>query len=172
MFKRSATILLTLILLMSSLGIWLLFPLLQGFYRLKAHHAVEYQPTELVTLRLKPTEFKRVGNDEIEYKKLRYDIENEKFINGVYEFSVYPDYLETQLLSFFDETWQSISGEASEPLSPVSQFIQKMLSTDHFCVWIFFDFRAVFAKNIASIFSYLLPSFWAYATSLTPPPEG
>lgn len=171
MFKRSATILLTLLLLISSVGIWLLFPLLQGFYRLKAHHAVEYQPSQLITLRLKSTEFKRVGNDEFEFKNLRYDIENEKFINGVYEFRAYPDYLETQLLSFFDETWQSVSGEASEPLSPVSQFIQKMLSVDHFCVCISFDFRTVFAENAASVFSYLLPSLWSYSTLLSPPPE-
>lgn len=171
MFKRSATILLSLLLLISSAGIWLLFPLLQGFYRLKAHHAVAYQPSELVTLRLTSSEFKRVGKDEFVFRNLRYDIEKEHFANGIYEFRAYPDYLETQLLSFFDETWQSVSGDTSEPQSPVSQLIQKMLSADHFCVWVFFDFEPVFTKNIPSIFSYLLSSFWVYSASLSPPPE-
>lgn len=171
MFKRSATILLTLLLLISSVGIWLLFPLLQGFYRLKAHHAVEYQSSQLVTLRLKPTEFKRVGNDEFEFKNLRYDIEKEHFANGVYEFSAYPDYLETQLLSFFDETWQSVSGSTSEPQSPVSKMIQKMLSIDHFCVWVSFDFKTVFFKNRTTTFFYLLSHFGTYTTSISPPPE-
>lgn len=62
MLKRVATLLFLTLLLIMSVGIWLLFPLLQGYYRVKAHHAIEYQHSELVTLRLKSSEFRRVGN--------------------------------------------------------------------------------------------------------------
>ena len=78
MLKRVATLLFLTLLPIVSVGIWLLFPLLQGYYRVKAHHAIEYQRSELVTLRLKSSEFKRVGNDEIVYKNLRYDIEKSR----------------------------------------------------------------------------------------------
>ena len=170
MLKRIATLLSLTLLLIVSVGIWLLFPLLQGYYRVKAHHAIEYQRSELVTLRLKSSEFKRVGNNEIVYKNLRYDIEKEQNINDLYVFRAYPDYLETQLLAFFDETWQSVT-DASETHSPVSQLIQKILSADHFCTWVLFDFDPVFTQNTSPSFSYILPDFWAYSASLSPPPE-
>jgi hypothetical protein len=171
MVKRTAALLLSLLFLLTSVGMWLLFPLLQGYYRLKANQVIEYQPSELVTLRLASTEFERVGDDEIVYHHLRYDIEKEQLTNGVYEFRAYPDYLETQLLSFFDETWRGIT-DASETHSPVGQFVKKILTTDYFCEWVYFAFDADFANTKTASFVYTLPIFWAYSSALYTPPEG
>ncbi len=170
MIKRLAALLFIPLLLLSSVGIWLLFPLLQGFYRLKAHHAIEYKASELTVLHLKADEFKRVGDDEIVHKNLRYDVESETFHEDIYEFRAYPDYLETQMLAFFDETWQGITA-ASETRSPVSQWIQKMLSADVLCIWTYFDFKPAFTAHLFSLYHYLLADCLNYVAIFPIPPE-
>ncbi|AEI50521.1 hypothetical protein [Runella slithyformis] len=170
MIKRLAALLFIPILMLSSVGIWLLFPLLQGFYRLKAHHVMEYKASELTVLHLKAGEFKRVGDDEIVHKNLRYDVESETLHGDIHEFRAYPDCLETQLLAFFEETWQGLT-TASETRSPVSLWIQKMLSTDALCIWTYFDFKPAFTAHLFSFFHYLMADCRNYPAAFLLPPE-
>lgn len=143
MLRRLATLFLTGLLLLTSVGVWLLFPLLQGYYRFKAQHTIESKPSGLITLRLQSSAFKRVGHCEIEYEGLRYDFKNEVIVNDIHQFIAYPDYEETQLIAFFDETWKGIVG-TSESQSPINKVIKKMLTTE-----------AIFPRPFSTNFEHL-----------------
>jgi len=121
--------LLTMLLLTMSVGAWLLFPLLQGYYRYQAHQTIDSQPTKLVRLRVHSSKFKRVDDHEIEYKGLRYDIKSKQIKDQIHEFIAYPDHAETQLLAFFEETWKGIT-DSTASHSPVSMLVKKMMALD------------------------------------------
>ncbi|MEZ4904871.1 MAG: hypothetical protein R2822_25535 [Spirosomataceae bacterium] len=159
------------LMLTTSVGVWLLFPLLQGYYRFKAHQTIATQPAELVLLRLHSSKFSRIGNHEIEYKGLRYDLKSEQIKGKIHEFVAYPDVLETQLLAFVGETWKSITDTTSSS-SPVGKLIKKMLSLDLFLVpdalvSLGFEYLSFSKTHFSSISSY---SF-SFCTYLERPPK-